>query len=107
MKIIDLLNKIANGETFKKLEYDEEVYIYNEINRNYYDEGENYWLFDDGICSILNEEVEIIEEDKKIEKIKWKSNVENLKQVNTNTNEMIDKINEIIDEVNKLKDDRK
>ena len=36
-----------------------------------------------------------------IEKVKWKSNVENLKQVNTNTNEIIDKINEIIDIINK------
>lgn len=74
MRVIDLLNKIANGENLpKQIKYRGHVYIY-------YDGDGKYWNgdFNEFSCfgraynldnkSILNEEVEIIE-DKKIEKL--------------------------------------
>ena len=108
MKIIDLLNKIANGEENIRVKHKlfELDYINMENMNVYYPEKINSFSLMTFI-KILNDEVEIIEEDKKIERIKWRSSVEHLKQVDRNTNEVIDKINEIIDEVNKLKDDRK
>lgn len=77
MKVIDLLNKIANVEEMpKKIVYDNTIYEYkeqydykNELQINYYsvDEGEDF--FNNVFCYSLNDEIEIIEEDKKIEKI--------------------------------------
>ena len=60
MKVIDLLNKIANGEI--------------EANEKFCYKGEEYRhidnLFGDYyVEEVLNNEVEIIEEDKKIEKL--------------------------------------
>ena len=99
MKIIDLLNKIANGEEvrFKIDENPYHCYRYS----NLYDEVEKeevkWYLSEDW----LNEEVEVIEEDKKIEKIKVKSNFTH------NQKKIVRKINEIIEEIEKIKDDRK
>ena len=69
MTIIELLNKIANGEdTPKEIKYD--GYTFKKANESYIEEdGDN---LTDHICydySNLNDEVEIIEEDKKIEKL--------------------------------------
>jgi hypothetical protein len=73
MKVIDLLNKIANGEEApKKIKYDNTIYEYNEqydykneLQINYYsvDKGEDF--FNEVYCFSLNDEVEIIEENKK------------------------------------------
>lgn len=68
MKIIDLLNKIANGEDVpKRIAYiplDGCKYIlkYDEIEKNYVDEDEE-WLFDSAydISRHLNDEVEILD----------------------------------------------
>lgn len=94
MKVIELLNKIANGEEVpKEIKYRDAEYIFNS-DIGYYipDLGEQLFtkLF-------INDEVEIIEEDKKIEKIHWKSCADNLKEVNGNIDELSKKINEIID----------
>lgn len=72
MKIIDLLNKIANGEEVpKKIKWHDKVWIRDfEGAYYYYEEGADYLFMDDiGNTTWLNKEVEIIEEDKKIEKI--------------------------------------
>ena len=71
MKIIDLLNKIANGEEVpKKIKFNDYEYLYHDKEHGYcrsdYDctyicLDSEYYLFD-----ILNEEVEIIEEEKEI-----------------------------------------
>ena len=76
MKIIDLLNKIADGEKVpKKIKYGE--YYYG-LEKKYNDDWEEYEYgyktYTGGYLNIwrenaLNEEVEIIEEDKKIEKL--------------------------------------
>lgn len=97
MKVIDLLNKIANGEEVpKRFMYDD---------KEFYLQSKDCWRCDDAIfeeCFILedlNKEVEIIEEDKKIEKL---DTLPFYKEA-----QLVSKINEIIDIVNKLKVDRK
>ena len=94
MKVIDLLNKIANGEEVpKKMKIKQ--WEYNEENENL-----KYELFDRLFeCDVeLNDEVEIIEEEKKIpEKIKDKYNSQISKV------ELAQKYNEIIDYLDYLK----
>lgn len=129
IKIIDILNTIARGETPpKKIYYLEEVFTYDENGKEYYD-SDTYGLFDyHEITDILNDEVEILETtlnienmninsrsipfngDQKIEKISLetigmhyiKNNQleEFIKQLNKNKNRINDKINEIIDKLN-------
>ena len=101
IKIIDLLNKIANSEEVpKRIKYCGNIYEYND--EFYYMNGYSLYrdFYTEGNC--LNYEVEIIEENKKIEKLdidkmlqikKWKRDKNAWK-----------KINELIDEVNKLKE---
>ena len=86
MKVIDLLNKIANGEI--------------EANEKFCYKGEEYRhidnLFGDYyVEEVLNNEVEIIEEDKKIEKFPDVAFI--------STRQITNKINEIIDYINKEK----
>jgi len=102
MKIIDLLNKIANGEDLpSKIKIGgEQILILNDSKDNYlYEDNDEYY----GKCLIhwfcLNEEVEILEEEKKIpEKI---NTFEELTQIPANFefNDILlaDKLNEIID----------
>lgn len=76
MKIIDLLNKIANGEDVPvKIKYKGRILYYddedNETNNynatfNYYDKDGNKGLFSGWIGQYINNEVEILEEEKKI-----------------------------------------
>lgn len=102
MKIIDLLQRIANGEEKpKKIKIlsDNEVYEYN-YDFDYIGENGDE-LFGECLANVmnihifLNEEVEIIEEEKKIEPIKYEIN----KVIGLS--DCIDKINEIIDYINK------
>ena len=130
MKLIDIYVKIANDEEVpKKVKFNNEIYTYKPEWKDYADEDEHYGLLVDTIPStyqitkMLNEEIEIIEEDKKIEKLenekefyaytsyeKNKNDIDKilyiLKALNL-TEEKIDnlnsKMNELIDEVNKLK----
>lgn len=99
MKIIDLLNKIANGEEVpKKIKYDDDIYIHVD-NYCYYCQETNEILSQNIYAefSRLNDEVEIIEEEKEIEK---------LNQSAITLGMCRDKINELIDEINKLKRDK-
>lgn len=109
IKIIDLLNKIYNNNNIpKRIIYRNCGWEYNEVYNDFIDEYGNYLLglyihdYDD-LYEFLSSELEIIEEDKKIEKIdidkmlqtkKWKRDKNAWK-----------KINEIIDVVNKLEGD--
>ena len=107
MKVIDILNKIANGtlEDGFKFKYDSDIYRYNkekdEIRSIEYDDRlVEYYKIE----TILNKEVEVIEENKGIEEL---------------PNELINddwtyytikfykKINELVREVNKLNKERK
>ena len=74
MKIIDLLNKIANGEEVpKKIKWENTIYAYSDYDKDYlefpFSEEEYRGLFDmkDSILTqFLNDTVEILEEEKKI-----------------------------------------
>ena len=116
MKVIDLLNKIANGEEVpKKFRYKGETYIYRTYTFEDGDIMTGYGFEDGGWLNIwrdnLNDEVEIIEEDKKIEKIKDLNTdyYDKCKTYDCLQNEEIvldiltlkHKINEIIDYINK------
>lgn len=119
IKIIDLLNKIANNEELpKKLKYDGNIYFlesdaiyefftYKTIDYDKFNiDGKRIGkaLFLDNCYMHLYSEIEIIEEDKKIEnfyfsvyqdqKLGGRDVVQNLEK----------KINELIYEVNKLKE---
>ena len=107
MRIIDLLNKIANGEEVpKKIRYktfELERTQSEEVKRLYVDEQgmffPEYYSFD------LNDEVEIIEENKKIENIYhccMETNNKETKFLIENINDLADKINEIIDRLNEM-----
>ena len=120
IKIIDLLIKIANKEEIPKkivyksviLEYDEEFKDY------YYYYGKNLFGYMFTTCNnFLNDEVEIIEESKKIEKLPYyslekiqKSKTKNewygnrLELLEKRINNYHNKINELIDEINNLKE---
>ena len=118
MKIIDLLNKIANNEEVpKKIKWLGQIYEYSNFNRFYY---QNSWsmyrdFYKEGNC--LNDEVEIIEDPKKINKIRIDHNSINIdKAFETGTTTFFrekdieifqclsSKINELIDEINNLKE---
>ena len=112
MKIIELLNKIANGEEVPKkinfcrrnFEYKKDIYDYLCIDENF-DKTEDYclgvsickWIFP----SMLNDEVEILEEKKKIpEKLpEWATSREDKEYTNDEYHCLVvaRKVDEIID----------
>ena len=129
MKIIELLNKIANGEEVpKKIKYKDDIYIH--VDNHCYVCEETYEILSNNIYAehnSLNDEIEIIEEkemchkcgkypaeynqtycefclgiseeDKKIEPLKL--NNSDVWTGRTNEDLIADKINEIIDKLNK------
>ena len=111
IKIIDLLNKIANDEEVpEKIKYKDNVYY---LGKNivdlhtYQTEGSNTTrklsLIIDNEYLNLNDYVEIIEEPKKIEKINRNrypgTDIDPL-------DDILDKLDELIDVVNELKRDK-
>ena len=77
MKIIDLLNKIANGEEVpKKIKYNDDLYTHVD-NYCYFCEETNEILSQNIYAefSRLNDEIEIIKEYKPIEKTRIKKEV--------------------------------
>lgn len=120
MKIIDLLVKIANRETVpKKIKYKNEIYERCQnitINNLYYYQVSNKCEFlIDQLSSVndLLDEVEIIEEPKKIEKIEIYEDEDGHYFLNKRdkkiyirydeTDFMVNKFNELIDEINNLR----
>ena len=115
MKVIELLNKIANGEDVpEKFRFAEQIF---EKQGSYIEDEDGDSIFD-SMCtdfSNINEEIEIIEEDKKIRKITLLGeeiklgSLSNWLKDYTNNEEKIAtciecnamKINEIIDKMNK------
>ena len=120
MKVIDLLNKLANGEVPKKIKYDNDIYEYNKDYQDYgyFNTGIDRYitLIENELNSVfnLNEEVEIIEdtpkEDKKIKKINEKEAIDKIFTYEKGSNlyflslfvssNIVNKINEIIDKTN-------
>ena len=104
MKVIDLLNKIANGEKLPpKIKYDGKIWIAGK--KEYHDEITDNDLFivifRHNLTHSINDEVEILKEDKKIEKLKGEDKGIYIDYSKAN---IVDKINELIDEINKLKE---
>ena len=107
MKIIDLLNKIANGEEVPEIiKYNNFIYKYDKDICDY--GGDDLYLFDN--TDKLNDEVEILEEEKKIpEKLKKKKTINGSFEGKTtciykyNEYEIGETINEIIDYLDYLK----
>jgi len=124
MKVIDLLNKIAKGEEVsKRIRYKGIVFTYIWTNRKAlkyvneeYEDGDNarrhlFWYVDS-----FDDEVEVIEEKKEIEKINYypiRKNeiavdyIENNETkhfcLNKKEKYFVDKINELVRELNELK----
>ena len=105
MKLIDLLNKIANGEEVpKKIRFNDIEWEYNKPQYERVDKKDRSNLWTGYNFRILDDEVEIIEEEKKIpEKLMPTSlkGIDNLDEKieisHIDTISAIDKINEIID----------
>ena len=110
----ELLGLIKDGKAPEKIKYEYSIYELTPERNDYYCKNEMRW-FTNEINSLgaLNNEVEIIEEPKKIEKLdikqekniknnwKWKCNGYN---ISTPQKIMADKLNELIDEINNLKE---
>lgn len=108
MKVIDLLNKIANGEEVPNIKVRDRIYKFCTTNFAHNDSGHLIFGFD---FEDLTDEIEIIEEDKEIEEIeelsiRWKDNdiIVNGKVMQEDIDEVfVDKINELVKAVNELK----
>jgi hypothetical protein len=106
MKVIELISKLINGEEApNKIEYDGVIWHLCINRKDYYSDEAliNNYLANCELSIFINDEIEIIEEEKKIEK---------LMQLDTReTQDCICKIqykvNEIIDKLNKLKEGKK
>ena len=112
----ELLGLVKDGKAPKKIKYHNKEFEYKEGCEDYYGYYGN-GLFKDkfGNCkNFLNDEVEIIEEPKKIEKIEIYEDEEGHYFLNNRNNKiyircdetdfMVDKFNELIDEINNIKE---
>ena len=110
MKVIDILNKIANNEELP-LRIKVNGYEYRISNGQYYSDEKYMYLVDSSSSiSHLNDEVEIIEEDKKIEKLYIRDRANDIligknEKITYATDSLVSKelalkINEIIDYIN-------
>ena len=122
----ELLGLVKDGKAPKKIKFRNEIYEYeNNIKDSFIDyvriekeTNESFYLSsyigNNYISDIFTDEVEIIEESKKIEKIEIYEDEEGHYFFNNRckkiyircdeTDFMIDKFNELIDEINKLKE---
>lgn len=107
MKIIELLTKIANGEEVpKKIKFKNTLYTLIEygISTRLYQSIEPPYEVLEINTTVLNDEIEVIEEDKKIEKIDldWVEVFDFKEQSQQDcVKTVFYKINEIIDYINK------
>ena len=115
IKIIDLLNRIANGEEIpKKVIYRDKIWEYTSTvlgkGYQYYSAFYEEWKTLQSqvyLEECLNDEVKIIEEQKKIEKLNDKLGVfgdNNMQKIINELNYTRTIINELIDEINNLKE---
>ena len=113
--IYELLGLVKDGKAPKKIRYDGTIYEYSENDDFYYYEGLSLYraFATNGNC--LDNEVEIVEEDKMIEKIK--SNSDEFYSdyidawISKNKTDaycefLLNKINDLIDEINNLKKEK-
>ena len=93
IKIIDLLNKIANGEETPHFKINEDEYYLGAdgLLKDVYGDAVEWVIYQ----KWLNEEVEIIEETKEIQKLINRKFTRNQKQIAGKINELIDAVNEL------------
>lgn len=110
MKIIDLLNKITNGEKFpKKIKYQGDIYEYDENIKIFYNEEENMELMEFIHEYDLKENIEIIEEPKELEKITWNekskwngNSLNDTEMLMSRTEQLKKSLNEIIEKLGEI-----
>lgn len=106
IKIIDMLVKMANNKNYKPtFKFEKNTYKYDEDTKCYKPSFIGLWK----IYMILNDEVEIIEEPKKIEKIARCDDVKmthygELYKPTENEEILRIKFNKLIDEINNSKE---
>lgn len=111
----ELLELVKDGKAPEKIKYEYSIYELTPEKDNYYCKNEMRWFTNEiNFLGVLNNEVEIIEETKKIEKIEMYQDEEGHyflnkqdRKVYVNCDEidfMVDKFNELIDEINNLKE---
>lgn len=116
IKVIDLLNKIANGEEVpKEIRYRDKRWEYTTTflgtGYQYYDFGFQEWKTLQRQVYLeehLNDEVEIIEEDEEIEKLEYceigDDTLDGLvKSINEVNKELVTAINGLVKEVKRIK----
>lgn len=123
IKIIDLFNKIANDEEVPNPIMLNNVVFHYDDDAQDYENGFEYLFRDsfsnfgrsDEFLNIEVEEVEIIEEEKELEKIRMNGNCFFSESINAWINKekssaycefLSNKINELVDEINKLKKEK-
>ena len=101
MKVVDLLNKIADKDVPKKIKIFNDIYAWCDTRLDYQSIEDGDWFLESySLCEILNTEIEIIEEDKPIKKLdEFRSVI--FDDVITPLNIIGNKINEIIDYLEK------
>lgn len=109
----ELLGLVKDGKAPKKIKFRNEIYEYeNNIKDNFIDyvgvekeTNERFYLSSYIGCNYINDiftdEVEIIEEPKKIKKC---NNYDDFLEINEYIEHLKNKINELIDEINNLKE---
>ncbi len=98
-----LLGLILDDDAPRKIKYKNNIYEYDGETQNYCRQT-NYtldFLIGEDIVALLDDEVEIIEEPKKIEKCK---NYEDFLEIDDYIEHLKNKIDELIDEINNLKE---
>ena len=105
----ELLGLVKDGEAPKKILYNDIELEYDEDTRDYYFYYDKYLFeYKFAYCvNFLNDEAEIIEEDKKIEKLNDKLGLfgdGNTQKIINELNYTRTIINELIDEINNLKE---
>ena len=96
MKVIDLLNKIAKGEQPKHIRVYDEDWYWNDYDGyvtkwslSTTPDAQHYLFSQYRLDFVLNKEIEVIEDNKKIEKISWKEK-ESLAGFIRNDNDKLD-----------------
>lgn len=104
--IYELLGLVKDGKAPKKIKYSNVKLDYDEGNEDYYSYyGRGLFAHKFGNCkNFLNDEVEIIEEPKKIEKLIEPIKLGDIHENLISMNKVAKKVNELIDEINKLKE---
>ena len=106
MKVIDLLNKIANGEEVpKKIRIDHWCYKFEWVEHldNYYDEDIDLMSVLSMSKEELNYGIEIIEEQKKIEPF-TKEEMEIYHDMSAPIDDLVHKVSLVIDYINSKED---